>query len=85
MWIHRRTGPISWTERKTNKEVLNQQKLKKEMMKNKTIQLKYFRHIKTHRTILEAIFEGRPEGKRTAKMQMSVLNVGQNLEWQGAH
>ena len=54
MWIYRRIGRVSWKEKKTNKEVLQQLGMKKELLKEiKIRQIKYFGHIKRHDTILK--------------------------------
>ena len=70
MWIFRRMGKISWTEKKTNKEVCAMINIQPTLLK--TIQsrkLKYFGHIKRHHTICKEILEGKIEGKRARGRQ----------------
>ena len=70
MWIFRRMGKISWTEKKTNKEVCAMLNIQPTLLK--TIQsrkLKYFGHIKRHHTICKEILEGKIEGKRARGRQ----------------
>jgi hypothetical protein len=56
MWIYRRIGRVSWTEKKTNIEVLNQLKVKKELLNTiKPRQMRYFGHIKRHNKIMKTI------------------------------
>src|SRR5579871_1941993 len=48
MWIYRRMGRISWTEKQTNNEVLKTLGMKREMLNEiRSRQIKYFEHIKS--------------------------------------
>ena len=70
MWIYRRMGRISWTERKTNNEVCRILNVKPSLLN--TIQkrkLQYFGHITRHNTICKDILEGKIEGKRARGRQ----------------
>ena len=66
MWIYRRISRTSWTEKKTNQEVLDKVKVKRKEITN-TIRVrkaKYFGHIKRHESLQRTILEGKIEGKR---------------------
>jgi hypothetical protein len=70
MWVYRRTGPISWKEKKTNKAVLEKLGMKQDLLKEvKTRQLKYFGQIKRHYSLLKNLLEVRVEGKRARGRQ----------------
>ena len=60
-------GKISWTEKKTNKEVCAIQPTLLETIQSR--KLKYFGHIKRHHTICKEILEGKIEGKRARGRQ----------------
>ena len=76
MWTYRRIGRVSWKENKSNKEVLQQLGVKKELLKELlVIQIKYFGNIKRHDTLLKTILEGKAEGKRA--------RGGQRYKWEG--
>lgn len=65
MWLYRRIGRVSWTEKKTNKEVLCMLGMKRHLLSNvKKRKLNYFGHIKRHQTIQKDTLEGKVEGKR---------------------
>ena len=70
MWIFRRMGKISWTEKKTNKDVCMLLKVSPSLLNNiKRKKLKYFGHIKRHDTICREILEGKIEGRRARGRQ----------------
>lgn len=62
-------GQSPQTEEKANKKVLNQLKLKREIMKNRTRQFTYFCHIKMHNTIMKV------GGKSRRKKEQEVNDV----------
>src|SRR5579871_1765085 len=65
MWIYRRIGRISWKDKKTNKEVLENLGMKRVLLKElKGRQLKYFGYIKRHDSLLKTLLEGKVEGRR---------------------
>ena len=65
MWLYRRMLRISWTEHKTNEEVLNQMKTKRTLLNTiKTRKLQYFGHIIRKDHIQRLLMEGRMNGKR---------------------
>ena len=65
MWTYRRIAKISWTERKTNKEVCDILELKPTLLNTiKGRKLKFFGHTKRHTTIQKHLLEGKVEGKR---------------------
>ena len=66
MWTYRRLSRTSWKEKKSNKEVLNQLKIKRTTLMS-TVQskrAKYFGHIRRHQCIQKSIMEGKVDGKR---------------------
>ena len=70
MWIFRRMGKISWTEKKTNKEVCKMLNVQPTLLKTiKSRKLQYFGHIKRHNNICKHIMEGNIEGKRARGRQ----------------
>ncbi|RUS72729.1 hypothetical protein EGW08_019511 [Elysia chlorotica] len=65
MWTFRRLGKISWTEKKTNKDVYTTLGIQPSLLKTiKTRKLKYFGHVRRHQTIQKVILEGMVDGKR---------------------
>ena len=65
MWIFRRQGRISWTEKWTIQYILNHLNVTKSLLKNiKSRKLKYFGHVKRHQNILKSVLEGVTEGRR---------------------
>jgi hypothetical protein len=65
MWVYRRIEHISWKERKTNKAVLEKLGMRQELLKEvKTRQLKYFKYITRHDSLLKTKLEGRVVGQR---------------------
>ncbi|KAG1673397.1 hypothetical protein GQR58_015608 [Nymphon striatum] len=70
MWIYRRIGKVSWTERKTNEYVLRMLGIKKQLLNIvKERKLKYYGHIKKHQTVQRTTLEGKVEGKRSRGKQ----------------
>lgn len=70
MWIFRRLGKISWTEKKTNQEVCTMLNVKPTLLRTiKSRKLQYFGHIKRHDSICKNIMEGNVEGKRARGRQ----------------
>ncbi|KAG1715000.1 Endophilin-B1 [Nymphon striatum] len=70
MWIYRRIGKVSWTERKTNEYVLRMLGIKKQLLNIvKERKLKYYGHIKRHQTVQRITLEGKVEGKRSRGKQ----------------
>ena len=83
MWIYRRIGRTSWKERKTNTEVMEKLKVKKELLMDiKIRQIKYFGHIKRHDTLLQFLLEGRVKGRRAIGRQRYNW-VGNIKRWTG--
>ena len=64
MWAYRRLCRISWTERKTNTEILERLKLKGPLSTVRTRKAKCFGHIRRHQCIQKKIFEGKVDRKR---------------------
>eukprot|EP00112_Aurelia_sp_Birch-Aquarium-sp1_P002606 Seg129.3 transcript_id=Seg129.3/GoldUCD/mRNA.D3Y31 product="hypothetical protein" pseudo=true protein_id=Seg129.3/GoldUCD/D3Y31 len=65
LWCYRRMQKISWTERKSNDEVLRSVGTKKELLNGiKEQQMKFFGHIVREGNIEELITTGRIEGTR---------------------
>ena len=65
MWIYRRIGRVSWTEKQTNKQVLGKLGMKKQLLREiKFRQVKYFGHIKRHDTMIKHLLEGKVKGGR---------------------
>ena len=70
MWVFRRMGKISWTEKKTNKEVCAMLRVQPTILRTiKCRKLQYFGHIKRHNNICKHIMEGNIEGKRARGRQ----------------
>ena len=66
MWTFRRMAKISWTERKTNKEVCDILGVKPSLLNEiKSRKIRYFGHTKRHNSIQKQILEGCVEGRRT--------------------
>ena len=64
-WCYRRMQKISWTERKSNDEVLRSVGVEKELLNGiKEQQMKFFGHIVREGNIEELITTGRIEGTR---------------------
>ena len=65
MWVWRRMGKISWTERVSNDEVLRIVGEERMLIKTcKERQKKWMGHILRHDGLLKDVIEGRLEGKR---------------------
>ena len=65
MWIFRRIGRVSWTEKTTNKDVCGKLKVTPQLLATiKARKLIYFGHIVRHRNIQHEILTGRIEGSR---------------------
>lgn len=57
IWIYRRIEQTPWAEKKTNKDLLGNLKLTRELMKNIiTRQIKYFSHIKRYNRIFKKAY-----------------------------
>eukprot|EP00112_Aurelia_sp_Birch-Aquarium-sp1_P001960 Seg1215.3 transcript_id=Seg1215.3/GoldUCD/mRNA.D3Y31 product="hypothetical protein" pseudo=true protein_id=Seg1215.3/GoldUCD/D3Y31 len=70
LWCYRRMQKISWTERKSNDEVLRSVGTKKELLNGiKEQQIKFFGHIVREGNIEELITTGRIEGTRDGGRQ----------------
>ena len=70
MWIFRRIGRISWTQRMTNEDVCKKLNIRPTLLT--TIQsrkIRYFGHITRHEGIQKDILFGRIEGKRARGRQ----------------
>ena len=66
MWIWRRMMGISWTERKTNEEVLRMVEEERSLIETiRQRQHRWIGHILRRNTLLGDIIEGRLEGKKT--------------------
>ncbi|KAI5636210.1 hypothetical protein NE865_11049 [Phthorimaea operculella] len=65
MWCWRRMEGISWTERKTNEEVLQLVKEKRALLRTiENRRGKMMGHLIRHDSFLKTIIEGKVEGKR---------------------
>ncbi|KAG1674653.1 hypothetical protein GQR58_015022 [Nymphon striatum] len=65
-----RMGRVSWTEKKSNKEVLGMLEVERQLLNIvKKRKLNYFGHIKRHETIQRNTLEGKVEGKRARGRQ----------------
>ena len=66
MKCYRKILRISWMEKVTNKEVLSRLDMKTTMLlqEAKTLNLKYFGHIKRHETLKRHILKARIDGRR---------------------
>ena len=65
MWLYRRMLKISWTEKKTNEEVLEMANSDREILGNiKSRQLRFVGHILRSSGIEEKIIEGKIERKK---------------------
>ena len=66
MKCYRKILRISWMDKVTNKEVLSRLEMKTTMLlqEAKTLKLKYFGHIKRHKTLERHILEARIDGRR---------------------
>ena len=73
MWMLRRIGKVSWTERKTNEEVLallgTERSLLTQVKKRK---LSFFGHTKRHDGLLRHVLEARIEGSRAVGRPQAV-------------
>ncbi len=66
MWLYRRIGKVSWTEKQTNEAVLNRLQVKRELLSViRRRKLSYFGHISRHESLQKATLEGMVEGNRT--------------------
>jgi len=64
MWICRRIMKVSWTEHKTNEEVLEMVDTEREMMDTlRSRQKRWLGHILRHDSLLRITLEGRIQGK----------------------
>jgi hypothetical protein len=77
MWVWRRMEKISWTERKTNEEVLHivgERKCLVEMITKR--KKNWIGHVIRGEGILKEVIEGRMEGKRTrGRKRMGMLDI----------
>ena len=65
MWIWRRMIKVSWTEHKTNEEVLQMVNTEREMMETlRSRQKRWLGHILRHDSLLRITLEGRIQGKK---------------------
>ena len=77
MWIWRRMERISWTERRTNEEILQLVEEKRSLIGTiRERQKKWIGHILRSDTLLRDIIEGRMEGKRMRGRPRTML-----LDW----
>src|ERR1043165_7607201 len=77
MWIWRRMERISWTERRTNEEILQLVEEKRSLIGTiRGRQKKWIEHILRSATLLRDIIEGRMEGKRRRGRPRTML-----LDW----
>jgi hypothetical protein len=77
MWIWRRMERISWTERRTNEEILQLVEEKRSLIGTiRGRQKKWIGHILRSDTLLRDIIEGRMEGKRMRGRPRTML-----LDW----
>ena len=65
MWVWRRMEKVSWTERKTNEEVLTMMGGKETVdKKNYYDQKRWIRHVLRGNGLLKEVIEGRIDGRR---------------------
>ena len=65
MWFLRRIGKISWKQKITNEQVLQQFGTKRQLLDAiKNRKMCFFGHVKRRNNILKDILEGKMEGKR---------------------
>jgi len=65
MWIWRRIIKVSWTEHKTNEEVLKMVDTEKELMDTlRSRQKRWLCHIRRHDSLLRITLERRIQGKK---------------------
>ena len=70
MWCYRRILRISWTERKTNEEILNMMDIERSLILTiRKRQLTYFGHLSRHNGIQKDILDGRVPGTRARGRQ----------------
>ena len=77
MWIWRRMERISWTEHRTNEEILQMVEEKRSLIETiRSRQKKWMGHVLRGDTIVRDIIEGRMEGKKTRGRPRKML-----LDW----
>ena len=70
MWIWRRMMKVSWTEHKTNEEVLQMVNTEREMMDTlRSRQKRWLGHILRHDSLLRITLEGPVQGKKVVEDQ----------------
>ena len=73
MWLYRRLGKISWTEKNSNKEVCNRLSVSPTLLSHvQSRKLKYFRHFVRHDSLCKHVLEGKAEGKRQRGRQQLI-------------
>jgi len=76
VWIWRRMMKVSWTEHKTNEEILQMVDTEREMMDTlRSRQKRWLGHILRHDSLLTITLEGRIQGKRLWKTKNNVLGL----------
>ena len=76
MWIWRRMMKVSWTEHKTNEEVLQMVDTEREMMDTlRSRQKRWLGHILRHDSLLRTTLERRMQGKMLWKTKNNVLGL----------
>ena len=64
MWIWRRMMKVSWTEHKTNEEVLQMVDIERQMMDTLRRRQRWLGHVIRYDSLLRITLEGRIEGKQ---------------------
>ena len=76
MWFIRRILGISWKEKKTNQEVLEQAEIRRSLLKTiRKRQLQFLGHLNRHKGLEHLALTGKIEGKRDrGRQRMTYLN-----------
>ena len=77
MWFPRRMLGISWTEKKTNLEVLEQAETKRSLIQTiRKRQLQFLGHLNRHKCIEHLALTGKIEGKKSkGRPRITYLNI----------